>query len=316
MQMHMYVQGGVKLKIEYFGYFCEVVESQGISLAAQKMYISQQGLSKALNVIESEFGTTLLNRNRNSGSVSLTAEGQIFYDYASSIWKEYSRMCTVFQSLKGKQSGGEKVTICGTKFLLNNVLTPVFHTMTATGKELPQILEKSIDEIFSGLDSQPSNQLNIVNIPEYTFSEIKRNSDLCFVALYSSSLMAYLYKNNPMSSKKCISLDELSTVPLAIYQDDNLLEMLHHLLGTDKLGNIKFITSNARAIRQFMRENQCISITDSYLERFDKRSSFISIPLKKSIVIHQGFIYSRKNPPSTNAMQMIDTITKIVGNLK
>ena len=118
-----------------------------------------------------------------------------------------------------------------------------------------------------------------------------------------------------MSSKKCISLDELSTVPLAIYQDDNLLEMLHHLLGTDKLGNIKFITSNARAIRQFMRENPCISITDSYLERFDKRSSFISIPLKKSIVIHQGFIYSRKNPPSTNAMQMIDTITKIVGNL-
>ena len=147
MQMHMYVQGGVKVKIEYFGYFCEVVESQGISVAAQKMYISQQGLSKALNVIESELGTTLLNRNRNSGSVSLTAEGQIFYDYASSIWKEYSRMCTVFQSLKGKQSGGEKVTICGTKFLLNNVLTPVFHTMTATGKELPQILEKSIEEL-------------------------------------------------------------------------------------------------------------------------------------------------------------------------
>lgn len=51
MQMHMYVQGGVKVKIEYFGYFCEVVESQGISVAAQKMYISQQGLSKALNVI-------------------------------------------------------------------------------------------------------------------------------------------------------------------------------------------------------------------------------------------------------------------------
>ncbi len=271
------------MKIEYFGYFCEVVESQGISVAAQKMYISQQGLSKALNVIESELGTTLLNRNRNSGSVSLTAEGQIFYDYASSIWKEYSRMCTVFQSLKGKQSGGEKVTICGTKFLLNNVLTPVFHTMTAAGKELPQILEKSIDEIFSGLDSQPSNQLNIVNIPEYTFSEIKRNSDLCFVALYSSSLMAYLYKNNPMSSKKCISLDELSTVPLAIYQDDNLLEMLHHLLGTDKLGNIKFITSNARAIRQFMRENQCISITDSYLERFTNAAALSAFLLKRAL---------------------------------
>ena len=77
MQMHMYVQGGVKVKIEYFGYFCEVVESQGISLAAQKMYISQQGLSKALNVIESELGTTLLNRNRNSGSVSLTAEAGV-----------------------------------------------------------------------------------------------------------------------------------------------------------------------------------------------------------------------------------------------
>lgn len=311
----MYVQGGVKVKIEYFGYFCEVVESQSISLAAQKIYISQQGLSKALTVIENELGTTLLNRNRNSARVSLTAEGQIFYDYASSIWKEYSRMCTVFQSLKDKQSSGEKITICGTKFLLNNVLTPVFHAMTAAGTELPQILERSISDIISGLDSQPSNQLNIVNIPEYTFSEIKSNSDLCFVALYSSSLMAYLYKDNPMSSKKCISLDELRTAPLAVYQDDNLIEMLRHLLGTDKLGNIKISTSNARAIRQFMRENRCISITDSYLERFDKRSSFIGVPLKKSIVIHQGFIYSRKNPPSTNAMQMIDTITKNINEL-
>lgn len=118
-----------------------------------------------------------------------------------------------------------------------------------------------------------------------------------------------------MSSKKCISLDELRTAPLAVYQDDNLIEMLRHLLGTDKLGNIKISTSNARAIRQFMRENRCISITDSYLERFDKRSSFIGVPLKKSIVIHQGFIYSRKNPPSTNAMQMIDTITKNINEL-
>ena len=105
--MHMYVQGGVKVKIEYFGYFCEVVESQGISVAAQKMYISQQGLSKALNVIESELGTTLLNRNRNSGSVSLTAEGQIFYDYASSIWKEYAG-CVLFFSRSRANSPAEK----------------------------------------------------------------------------------------------------------------------------------------------------------------------------------------------------------------
>lgn len=303
------------VKIEYFGYFCEVVESQSISLAAQKMYISQQGLSKALSVIESELGTTLLNRNRNTGSVSLTAEGQIFYDYASSIWKEYSRMCTVFQSFKDKQTSGEKITLCGTKFLLNNVLTPVFHSMTAAGTELPQILERSIEDILSGLDSQPANQLNIVNIPEYTFSEVKHNPGLCFVPLYSSSLMAYLYKDNPMSHKKCISIDELRTAPLAIYQDDNLLKMLCHLLGTDHLNNIKFSTSNARTIRQFMRENRCISVTDSYLERFDKRSSFIGIPLKRSIVIHQGFIYSRKNPPSTSAMQMIDSITKIITDL-
>lgn len=36
MQMHMYVQGGVKVKIEYFGYFCEVVESQGIQLRLKR----------------------------------------------------------------------------------------------------------------------------------------------------------------------------------------------------------------------------------------------------------------------------------------
>ena len=108
----MYVQGGVKVKIEYFGYFCEVVESQGISVAAQKMYISQQGLSKALNVIESELGTTLLNRNRNSGSVSLTAEGQIFYDYASRImpraFGKNTAGCVLFFSRSRANSPAEK----------------------------------------------------------------------------------------------------------------------------------------------------------------------------------------------------------------
>lgn len=303
----------MQVKIEYFGYFCEVVESQSISLAAQKMYISQQGLSKALSVIETELGTTLLRRS--STNISLTAEGQIFYDYASRIWKEYSRMCSVFQTIKDHHSSEEKIVICGTKFLINNVLTPVFHSMTASGVELPQILERSISDILSGLDTQPSNQLNIVNLPDYIYNDLTRNSDICFVPLYSSSLMAYLYKDNPMSRKKCISLDEIRTSPLAIYQDDNLIEMLCQLLGTNHLGNIKFSTSNARAIRQFMRENKCISITDSYLERFDTRSSFIGIPLKKSIVIYQGFIYSRNNPPSTNALRLMSIIKNTIGDL-
>ena len=100
----------------------------------------------------------------------------------------------------------------------------------------------------------------------------------------------------------------------AVYSD-NLIEMLCQLLGTNHLGNIKFSTSNARAIRQFMRENKCISITDSYLERFDTRSSFIGIPLKKSIVIYQGFIYSRNNPPSTNALRLMSIIKNTIGDL-
>lgn len=95
------------MKIEYFGYFCEVVESQGISLAAQKMYISQQGLSKALNVIESELGTTLLNRNRNSGSVSLTAKDRSFMIMPRAFGKNTAG-CVLFFSRSRTNSPAEK----------------------------------------------------------------------------------------------------------------------------------------------------------------------------------------------------------------
>ena len=68
-------------------FFIKVYETKSINLAAEKLYISPQGLSTVIRKLEKELGCTLFNRDRG-GSVP-TESGDIWYKYALSIKRDY-----------------------------------------------------------------------------------------------------------------------------------------------------------------------------------------------------------------------------------
>ena len=71
-------------------YFVQICDDKSITKAAKNLYISQQGLSKAIKSIEDEFQICLLDRS--SMGVRPTQHGEILLDKCKKIINEYDEM--------------------------------------------------------------------------------------------------------------------------------------------------------------------------------------------------------------------------------
>ena len=80
----------IVLKIEQLRQLSEVAKTKSINQAANNLYISQPNLSLSLRNLESELGYTLLNRN-NRG-IELTADGQLFLEYAEAVLLQFNHL--------------------------------------------------------------------------------------------------------------------------------------------------------------------------------------------------------------------------------
>ena len=68
-----------EMNLDHLYYFKTLVETKSRSATAEKLAITPSTLSLAIAKLERELNTSLLDKKR--GSVSLTTDGQVFYEY-------------------------------------------------------------------------------------------------------------------------------------------------------------------------------------------------------------------------------------------
>jgi DNA-binding transcriptional LysR family regulator len=70
--------------------YLEVIQSKSFSKAARKLYLSQPAISLQIKKLEEELGLTLIERDKNSFSV--TREGKRFFRFAEYVDQEYRHL--------------------------------------------------------------------------------------------------------------------------------------------------------------------------------------------------------------------------------
>lgn len=75
------------MELRQLVYFVQIVKDGTYSAAAKTLFISQPALSKSIKQLEEELGATLFNRNEKRGE--LTEVGQVLFERAQIILKEY-----------------------------------------------------------------------------------------------------------------------------------------------------------------------------------------------------------------------------------
>jgi LysR family transcriptional regulator, nitrogen assimilation regulatory protein len=91
------------MDIRHLRYFVGVADSGSLMKASERLHIAQPSLSVHLNNLEIELGVKLMQRS-NRG-VELTAEGQVLYDRATSLLRQYRETVESVKNLRARPSG-------------------------------------------------------------------------------------------------------------------------------------------------------------------------------------------------------------------
>jgi DNA-binding transcriptional LysR family regulator len=91
------------MQIESLKTFCDLVETQSFTRAAQINRVSQSAVSQTIAAMEKQFKSLLIERSRKN--FRLTAEGQVVYDHCKRILQSYDAIQSKMQELKHIVSG-------------------------------------------------------------------------------------------------------------------------------------------------------------------------------------------------------------------
>ena len=122
----------MSVKLELYRVFKEVAEVGNITAAAQALYISQSAVSQSIKQLERDLQTRLFARN--SRGVTLTAEGQMLYEYVRSAMGLLETGEEKLSQTRELQMG--QLTIGASDTVTSQFLLPYLDTFVA-GAEYP-----------------------------------------------------------------------------------------------------------------------------------------------------------------------------------
>ncbi len=103
------------MQVENLKLFCDLVETQNFTRAAEKNGITTSAVTQMLHALERDAGETLVLRSGHE--FQLTRAGEIFYQYASEIVRLHAEAVRRVQEVGATIGGGVELGVCHSIFL-------------------------------------------------------------------------------------------------------------------------------------------------------------------------------------------------------
>ena len=97
------------MHIETLKVFCDLVDLESFSLAAERNLITQSAVSQQIRTLEDKFKRRLLERVRGRRDVKLTPAGEVFYRESGLVLAAYDQLQESLRGVVGKIGGTVKV---------------------------------------------------------------------------------------------------------------------------------------------------------------------------------------------------------------
>ncbi len=88
------------MHIEALKKFCDLVETENISLAAERNFVSASAISQQIRMLENKFAHCFIRRGRGRGAIQLTSAGETFYRESKNVLASYDALCA---EMRGRQ---------------------------------------------------------------------------------------------------------------------------------------------------------------------------------------------------------------------
>ena len=188
-------------------YAVEVANNGSLNKAAEKLYIAQPNLSRAIKELEASLGITIFDRSAKG--MVMTPAGEEFINYAQNILKQIDEVDKIYKNASPRK---QKFSIsvpracyiseAFAKFsqCLTNAPAEVFYEETNSQRTVNNVLTKDY-------------KLGIIRYAENYdkfFKSMLEEKGLGYEMIAEFSYVLIMSKNNPLAEKEIITFDDLA----------------------------------------------------------------------------------------------------------
>ena len=199
------------MHIETLKVFCDLVEMQSFSLAAERNFVTQSAVSQQVRTLEERFDRKLLERVRGRREIRLTPAGEVFYNESKNVLDSFNQLSENMNRLVGKISGVVKVA-----------------TVYSVGlHELPPIVREFMSKFPSAkidLEYQRTTRVvrdvlkGVVELGIVSFPEPRRG--LTIVPMASDRLVLICPPDHKLAKRKQVKVKELKGQDFVLFERD------------------------------------------------------------------------------------------------
>lgn len=286
------------MRIESLNYFLEIVKWGSFTRAAENLYVSQQGLSRAIKALEGDLDVMLFRRSDKH--ISLTEEGRSIVPYAQAIVERERDMRRALSQyrLETPQDGHE-MDFSVMPFVTNVVFRLMKDEMKRWDINDASFFERDLRETLMMMEAGTLKDPAFVVILSNEVPCLLSSGNISFKPFLSMDLVAICPRNLISPRRHVLSMKELSALPVAYYKDATINRTIEYLSHGEGLKNVVLSSSSIDIINEAVANGRACALTDSfsaYLQTRDDDSSVLAI--KQSISVMFGFLYLTSRPPS------------------
>ncbi|MBQ4218408.1 MAG: LysR family transcriptional regulator [Butyrivibrio sp.] len=269
-------------------YVIAIDEECSMRKAADKLHVSQPGLSIAIRELENEIGIRIFQRVHHG--VVTTVAGRTFIANARSTVEVYEK----FEE----------------KFLNSAKVKPTFsvsmqHYTFAVNAFVDLIKENGYDDVQYSVKETQTNEVienvktlisevGVIALSDYNrakFNKIFAASSLEFHELFECNSYVYLWKNHPLADRGELSLEELQDYPCMVFDqgENSSFYFREEALATYDYKRV--ISTNERATSmELMIGLDGYAVGSGLLDASLNTSDFNVIKLKEEEILTLGYI--------------------------
>ncbi len=233
------------MHIETLKVFCDLVDLESFSLAAERNFVTQSAVSQQIRTLEEKFKRRLLERIRGRREVKLTPAGEVFYRESRNVLEAFDQLEENLRGVVGKIGGTIKVATVYSvglhelpskvrEFMTKFPAAKIDLEYSRTTRVVRDVLNGTVElgvlafpEPRRGLTITPmaENRLVLIAPPDHKFAGRKKVkvSDLNgedFVLferdIPTRKAMDKIFKTNGIEVKKIAEFDNIETIKRAV----------------------------------------------------------------------------------------------------
>jgi len=199
------------MHIETLKVFCDLVDLQSFSMAAERNFITQSAVSQQVRSLEEKYKRRLLERVRGRREIRLTPAGEVFYRESRSVLASYAHLEESLRGLVGKIGGTVKVS---------TVYSVGLHELPSKVREfMTKFPAAKIDLEYSRTTRVVRDVLNgTVELGILAYPEPRRG--LTIVPMPSNRLVLIAPPDHKFAKKNKIRINELQGQDLVHFERD------------------------------------------------------------------------------------------------